>query len=277
LAVLILALGIGANTAIFSLIHAVMLNPLPYKNPGNLCVLWSDFSKSGGNRRAFSAPGNYFDWRDRSRSFQSLTAYAIANRTFTALDQPITPLTHEVTANYFDVLGVSAFRGRTFLPGEDQPGHDRVALISHSLWVSAFGASDVAIGKTVELDGQSAQLIGVMPPGFRVPNNGIPVQPDLWIPASFETLRLERAYRNLVAFGRLKPGVALGQARAELSSIADQIVRENPLTGNAAGVSVELIRDALTQEFRSTFILLLGAVFVIHLIACANVANLLLA
>jgi putative ABC transport system permease protein len=152
-----------------------------------------------------------------------------------------------------------------------------VALISHSLWVSAFGASDVAIGKTVELDGQSAQLIGVLPPGFRVPNNGIPVQPDLWIPASFETLRLERAYRNLVAFGRLKPGIALGQARAELSSIADQIVRENPLTGNAAGVSVELIRDALTQEFRSTFMLLLGAVFVILLIACANVANLLLA
>ena len=151
-----------------------------------------------------------------------------------------------------------------------------MALISHSLWVSAFGASDAAIGKIVELDGQSAQLIGVLPPGFRVPDNGIPVQPDLWMPASFETLRFERTYRNLVAFGRLKPGVTLGQARAELSSIADQIVRENPLTSNAAGVSIELIRDALTQEFRSTLILLLGAVFVILLIACANVANLLL-
>ncbi|HEV3197062.1 MAG TPA: ABC transporter permease [Bryobacteraceae bacterium] len=277
LAALILALGIGANTAIFSLIHAVILNPLPYRNPGNLCVLWSDFSQSGGNRRAFSAPANYFDWRDRNRSFQSLTAYANTNRTFTALDQPITSLTHEVTASYFDVLGVPAFRGRTFLPGEDQPGRDRVVIISHSLWVSAFGASDAAIGKTVELDGQSAQVIGVLPAGFRVPNNGITVQPDLWMPASFETLRLERAYRNLVAFGRLNPGVALGQARAELSSIADRIARENPLAGNAAGVSVELIRDAMTQEFRSTFILLLGAVFVILLIACANVANLLLA
>jgi len=277
LAALILALGIGANTAIFSLIQAVILNPLPYKNPDNLCVIWSDFSKSGGNRRAFSAPGNYLDWRDRNTSFQSLTAYSNTSRTFTALDQPVTPLTHEVTANYFETLGVSAFRGRTFLPSDGQPGHDRLAIISHSLWVSAFGASDAAIGKTVELDGQSAQLIGVLPPGFRVPNNGITVQPDLWMPVSFETLRMDRGQRNLVAFGRLKPGVPLGQARAEMSSIADQIAREHPLAGNSAGVSVELIRDELTREFRGTFSLLLGAVFVILLIACANVANLLLA
>jgi hypothetical protein len=138
LAALILALGIGANTAIFSLIHAVILNPLPYKNPGNLCVLWSDFSKSGGNRRAFSAPGNYFDWRDRNSSFQSLTAYALANRTFTALDQPITPLTHEVTASPRTAPARQACRTRHTrrLANEDPhpPAAVRAGLRAYLAW-----------------------------------------------------------------------------------------------------------------------------------------------
>ena len=134
LSVLILALGIGATAAIFSLIHGILLNPLPYRDPGRLAVVWSDFGKFGGSRHAFTSPADYFDWRERNRSFESMAAYFNTNRTFTGLDQPVTPLTHEVTANFFDVLGVRAYRGRTFVTGEDQPGHDRVAVISFSLW-----------------------------------------------------------------------------------------------------------------------------------------------
>lgn len=276
LSVIIIALGIGATAAIFSLIHAIILNPLPYRQPDQLAVIWTDFSKSGGNRRAFTTAADYFDWRQRSRSFESFAAYSNSSRTLTALDQPVTPLTHEVTANYFDMLGVRALKGRTFLAGEDLPGRDRVAIISHALWKTAFAGSENAIGKTIELDGQNAQLIGVLPPGFRVPNNAITVQPDLWVPASFDNLRQDRAQRTLVVFGRLRPNVGIEQSRAEMAAIEEQIVRENPV-GSARTTSVQSVRDALTGEVRGTFLLLLAAVGIMLLIACANVANLLLA
>ncbi|HEY1339208.1 MAG TPA: ABC transporter permease, partial [Bryobacteraceae bacterium] len=257
LGVLILALGIGATAAIFSLIDGILLNPLPYRDPGRLAVVWSDFGKFGGSRHAFTSPADYFDWRDRNRSFESMAAYFNTNRTFTGLDQPLTPLAHEVTANFFDVLGVRAFRGRTFLPGEDRPGRDRVAVISHSLWQSLFAGSEAAIGKPVELDGTNSILVGVLPPGFRVPNNAITAQPDLWVPASFESQRQERLSRSLVVFGRLRPGVSDGTARAEMVTLAQQIARENPASTNAPDAAVQLIRDDLTNDFRGLFLLLL--------------------
>src|ERR1700750_3397245 len=134
LAILIISLGIGATTAIFSLIDGVLLNPLPFRDSARLAVIWSDFSRQRGYSRALTAPGLFFDWRDRSRGFESMAAFANARRTFTALDRPIAPVTHEVTPNLFDVAGIQAFRGRTFLPDEGLPGKDDVALISHSLW-----------------------------------------------------------------------------------------------------------------------------------------------
>ena len=142
LGVLILSLGIGATTAIFSLIDGVLLHPLPYRDPARLAVIWSDFSRQGGNSRALTAPALFFDWRDRSRSFDSLAAFTYANPTFTALDQPITPPAHMVTANFFDTMGVTAFRGRTFLADEGSPGKDDVAVISYSLWRSVLGGAE---------------------------------------------------------------------------------------------------------------------------------------
>jgi putative ABC transport system permease protein len=277
LAAAIIALGIGAATAIFSLIYGVVLNAMPFRDADRLMAIWSDFSKSGGNRRAYTAPADYFDWKERSRSFAAMTAYRNTNRTLTALDQPLTPLANEVSANYFDVLGVQALRGRTFVAGEDQAGTDNVVVISYSLWKSVFNGSDDVIGRTVELDGRAVQLIGVLPPGFRTPNNAIVTPPDLWIAASFDTQRLERVQRSLVAFGRLKPRVTPAQAEAEMATISTQIAREHPQRAAAPIAWARTIREDMTGEFRGAFLLLLGAVGIMLLIACANVANLLLA
>jgi putative ABC transport system permease protein len=175
LGVLIISLGIGASTAIFSLIDGVLLNPLPFRNSARLAVVWSDFSRLRGYSRALTAPALFFDWRERSRSFAGMAAFVNSNRTFTSFDQPITPFTHEVTPNFFDVAGVQAFRGRTFLRDEGLPGKDGVALISYSLWRSAFGGSESTVNSYVELDGQSVRIVGVLPPGYRPPNNGITV------------------------------------------------------------------------------------------------------
>src|SRR5215471_11526692 len=277
LAVLIISLGIGATTAIFSLIDVVLLNPLPFRDSARLAVIWSDFSRVGGNSRALSTPALFFDWRDHSRSFASMAAIVYTNRTFTALDQPITTHTNEVTPNFFDTAGVQAFRGRTFLPEEGLPGKDDVALITYSLWRSAFAGAESAVGSSVELDGRSVRIVGVLPPGYRPTNNGITVQPDLFVPASFEDQRMERVRRSMGVIGRLRSGVSMAQARAEISAITMQVASETPEGTTPSGAVVNAIRDDLTGEFRRPFFLLQCAVGIMLLIACANVANLLLA
>jgi len=277
LTLVIMALGIGATTAVFSLINGVLLEPLPFRDSGKLAVIWSDFSRLGGNARAFSSPADFFDWRERNRSFEALAAYTNSSRTLTAHEQPVTPLTHEVTANYFDVLGARAFRGRTFVAGEDEPGRNRVAMISYSLWRSAFDGSDTVVGSTVELDGQNTTIIGIVAPGFRAPNNAITVQPDLWLPRSFRELRQDRVQRALVVFGRLRGGLSWEQARSDMGSVAVQIAREHSASVTAPDATVRPIREDLVGEYRAPFFVLQAAVALMLLIACANVANLLLA
>jgi putative ABC transport system permease protein len=276
LGILIIALGIGATTAIFSLIDGVLLNPLPYRDSARLAVIWSDFSRQRGNSRALTAPALFFDWRERSRSFESMAAFTYGNATFTALDQPITTPTHIVTPNFFDTLGIQPFHGRTFLADEGVPGRDHVALISYSLWRSVFGGAESAVGSSVELDNRTVRIVGVLPPGYRPPNNGITVQPDLFLPASFESQRMERVQRSMVTMGRLRDGVSVAQARAEIAAITTQVARETP-AGITPDSLVYAIRDDLTGELRKPFFLLQCAVGIMLLIACANVANLLLA
>jgi putative ABC transport system permease protein len=277
LAVLILSLGIGATTAIFSLIDGVLLNPLPFRDPARLAVIWSDFSLQRGVSRALTAPGVFFDWRERSRSFESMAAISTGRRTFTALDRPITPLTHEVTPNLFDVAGVQAFRGRTFLPDEGTAGKDDVAMISHSVWRSVFGGADSVVGSSVEVDGRSMRIVGVLPPFYRMPNNGITTQPDLFVPVSFAKQRMNRLGRSMVVIGRLRPGVTVAEARAEIRAITAQVARENPEGSTPPSAVVNAIRDDMTGDFRRPFFLLQCAVGIMLLIACANVASLLLA
>jgi putative ABC transport system permease protein len=277
LGVLIISLGIGATTAIFSLIDGVLFNPLPYRDSARLAVIWSDFSRLRGNSRAFTSPALFFDWRDRSRSFESMAAFVNTNRTLTALERPVTAFTHEVTPNFFEVLGVQALRGRTFLADEGTSGKDDVALISYSLWQSAFAGSESVIGSSVELDGRGRKIVGILPASYRAPNNGITAQPDLFVPASFEKQRMERVYRSMVVIGRLREGVYVAQARTEIGAITAQIMRQTPEGTTPPGAVVNAIRDDLTGEFRRPFFLLQFAVGIMLLIACANVANLLLA
>ncbi len=278
LAISIIALGIGAATAIFSLIYGVVLNDLPFRNPDRLMTVWSDFSQTGGGgRRGFTAPADYYDWKERTQSFAAMTAYAGTNRTFTALDPPVTPIAHQVPANYFDVLGVNAIRGRTFAAGEDRDGSGSGVIISHTLWKSIFNGAEDAIGKSVELDGRAVRVIGILPPGFRMPNGAAATPADLWIPASFDAMRLERVQRPLTVFGKLKPGVTPAQAVAEMDSLSRQIAREHPQFTASPRAWARPVRDDMTGEFRDVFLLLMGAVGIILSIACANVANLLLA
>jgi len=277
LAVLVISLGIGSTTAIFSLIDGVLLNPLPFRDPARLAVLWSDFSRQGGYSRALTAPALFFDWRDRSRSFESMAAFTNTDRTLTALDRPVTLFAHEVTPNLFEVAGIRAFRGRTFLPDEGLEGNDDVALISYGVWRSTFGGSESLVGASVQLDGRSVRIVGVLPPAYRMPNNGITRQPDLFLPASFERQRMERVSRSMVIIGRLRGGVTVAQARAEIAAITAQVVRETPEGVTPPGSVVNAVRDDMTGEYRRPFFLLQCAVGIMLLIACANVANLLLA
>ncbi|MGC4049231.1 MAG: ABC transporter permease [Paludibaculum sp.] len=255
LAVLIIGLGIGATTAIFSLIDGVLLNPLPYRDPARLAVVWSDFSRQNGNSRALTAPALYFDWREHSQGFKSLAAFTYSNATFTALDQPITPPTHIVTPNFFQTLGIQPVRGRTFLAEEGQPGKDDVALISYSLWQSVFGGNESTVGSSVELNGRSVRIVGILPLGYRPPNNGITVQPDLFLPASFEGQRMERIQRSMVIVGRLRDGVSVEQARSEIAAITARIAKETP-SGITPDSLLSSIRNDLTGEFRKPFFLL---------------------
>src|SRR5215831_8078894 len=250
LGVLIISLGIGASTAIFSLIDGVLLNPLPFRDSARLAVIWSDFSRLRGYSRALTAPALFFDWRERSQSFSGMAAFTYSNRTLTSFDQPLTPSTHEVTPNFFDVAGVPAFRGRTFLLDDGMPGKDGVALISYSLWRSAFGGSESTVGSSVELDGRSVRIVGILPPGYRPPNNGITVQPDLFLPASFENRRLERVQRSMVIVGRLRDGASVAEARGEIAAITAQAAREYPEGTTPPASLVNAIRDDLMGEFR---------------------------
>ena len=157
-----------------------------------------------------------------------MAAFVYTNTTFTALEQPITTPAHKVTPNFFDAIGVQAFRGRTFLADEGLSGKDDVALISYPLWRSVFGGAESAVGSSVELDKRSVRIIGVLPPGYRPPNNGITAQPDLFLPASFESQRLERVQRSMVIIGRLRDGVSVAQAHAEIAAITTEVAHETP-------------------------------------------------
>lgn len=277
LSILIISLGVGATSAIFSLIDGVLLNPLPFRDPRGLTVIWSDFSRQNGASRALSAPALFFGWRERSRSFESMAAYVGTNRTFTALDQPITCLTHEVTPNFFNVAGVQVLRGRTFLPDEGLPGKDGVVLISHSLWRSIFNESESVVGSSIEVNGRNLLIVGVLPSTYRAPYNAATIQPDLFVPASFDDQRTERVRRSMVILARLRRGVSVEQAHSEIAAITNQIARENPAGTTPPSALVNEIREDLTGELRRPFLLLQAAVGIMLLIACANVSNLLLA
>ncbi|HEX5421679.1 MAG TPA: ABC transporter permease, partial [Gammaproteobacteria bacterium] len=223
LAVMILALGIGANTAIFSLLSAVVLRPLPFKAPDRLVVLWDDFTALGGPADVEPAPANYVDWKTRARSFEDIAAMEKKTYNLTGGGEPEKLTGIRATANLFSLLGMQPLLGRTFLPDDEGADASPVVVVSRSLWMQRYGGAPAIVGRTIVLDGLKRTVIGVVPDDFEFPSADAVV----WVPASFSPQELSpRDSYFWYVVARLKSGVSLDQAQAEMTSIAKIIQRE---------------------------------------------------
>jgi predicted permease len=272
-AIVALALGIGANTAIFSVVNTVLLRPLPYKEPERLVMVWEDASKHGYPRDT-PAAANYIDWREQNQVFEGMAAIADQSFNLTGVGEPERIDGRRVSGNLFALLGVEPQLGRAFSAEEDQPGAERVVIMSHGLWQRRFGSDPNITGKLLTLNGESYRVIGVMPSHFRFPSREV----DLWVPIAFtqqEAASRGRHYLQVVA--RLKPGVSLQQAQAEMNGIATRLQQQYPDQNADLGAAVTLLHEHVAGDIKPALLILLGAVGFVLLIACANVANLLLA
>jgi putative ABC transport system permease protein len=272
----ILALGIGANTAIFSVVDAVLLRPLPYGDVGSLVVIFGDGSARGQANRLGTSVADFLDWREQARVFSGLVALRNESRRITSVETPIVPLVHAVSPDYFDVLGVRPLIGRGFVAGEDAPGKHDVVILSHGIWQSAFGGDAGIIGRSIGLDDRQHTVVGVMPADF-YSAHFIPVQPGLWVPAPVQDLRQERSTRDRLVYGRLAPGKRIADARADMAAVTKRIAQQHPETNDRWSANVVPLRDHAVGQFSRTGAILLAAVGVVLLIACANVASLTLA
>src|SRR5262245_43972473 len=272
IAVLTLALGIGANTAIFSIVHATLIRPLPYERPDELVMVW-ERNRQRGLEQSQVSPVTYSDWREQKHIFDKIAGWWYPQVNLTeAKSEPLRVRTVDVTDAFFDVLGAHPVMGRGFQPGEDRPGGERLAVIGHQLWQNRYNSDPNIIGKAITLDGRSYSVIGVAPPGFDYPN-----ATQLWCSLGWEPRQHNRAARFFEVVARLKPGVTLKQAQAEINALSIRIARENPQSNKDWGAVVISLRDQLVGDFRLALLVLFGAVGLVLLIACANVANLLLA
>jgi putative ABC transport system permease protein len=270
-AVLTLALGLGANAAIFSFLDGVLLKPLAYPDAEQLVQIWE--KPPGSSRNSVSAL-NYLDWEQQATSFQAMAARTGDTVTLTGRREPVQLRVSRVSAPYFDVLGVRPARGRAFAKGEDQAGQDRVAIISHRLWRSTFGEEAAVLGRSITLDGDSHTIIGIMPAGSEFDRGWT----DLWLPLTLPRESVTRNFHYLNITARLKPGVTLEQAQAEMSGIAARIAELYPAIKKGWGATVDRLVDRVVgDQLRASVYVLMAAVGAVLLIGCANLANLLLA
>jgi predicted permease len=272
-AVLTLTLGVGATTAIFSVVDAVLLRPLPYRDPSGLVSLYEDRTRDGFPRKEFT-PANYADCKTQ-QIFEDISAGVEDFFNLSASGGDLERLMGErFTWNIFPLLGVRPLLGRVFREDEDRPGFEHVTLISYRLWHGRFGADPGVIGRDLLLNGQKYSVIGVMPPRFSFPGKNA----DLWIPVAFTPQQLaSRGEHYLTVVARLRPGVRVKQANAELQVLAQRLVGQNPeIMKFVDGFVAEPLRQTYTRDVRRGLIVLLTAVGFILLIACANIANLLL-
>jgi putative ABC transport system permease protein len=270
----ILALGIGANTALFSVVDAVLLRPLPFPEPGRMMRLQEVPPPPAGSLRAAS-PADYFDWRAQSRSFAALAAYRGGSLTLTGGQEPEALTAATVMGDFFSVLAIQPVLGRVFAPDEEEPGHDDVVILSQSLWQSRFGSDPRILGRGLVLDGRRHTVVGVMP-AFRVAA-WYPATVQVWTPLAWTAKeRAVRSERLLNVIARLKPGVDRLQAQAEMDALAGRLAQQYPEADKGWTAVVQPLHDYLTERVRPALLLLLGAVVFVLLIACANVAHLVL-
>jgi putative ABC transport system permease protein len=271
-AIATLALGIGANTAVYSLVRGVLFRALPFAAPERLVALNETYPARGYTAMVASPP-NYIDWKARSRSFSSMAAYTTGDIALSEAGEPERLRATLVTADFFETLGVAPIAGRTFAPDEFVSGRDRVAVLSHGVWQRRFGGDPAVVGRTILLDGDAYRVAGVMPATFRFPEDG----PDAWVPLVFsDNVSTQRGAHYLSVVGRLKSGVTLAQAKADLQAIGADLARKYRDTNEGHGATATPLRDSLVKAVRPALLTLLGAVAFVTLIACANVANLLL-
>ena len=274
-AVIALALGIGANTAIFSVVNAVLLRPLPFNQPDRLVKVWPQKPETSVSKAEF------VEIRDNNQSFDDLALYSGWSFTLTGGDEPAKVSGARTTAQFFSLLGVNAALGRTFLPDEDQPGRSHVALLSYGTWERRFGSDQNIIGQSITIDGEAHMIVGVLKPDFRFPDNQFPkFSFELVVPAPLDPSDNDdftAGYLNVM--GRLKQGVSVQQAQAEVVQIARNSRAKFPRSPDSYGLNatVTMLQTEMVGDTRPLLLILLGAVGLVLLIACANVANLQLA
>jgi putative ABC transport system permease protein len=285
--VLALALGIGANTAIFSVVNTVLLRPLPFERPEQLVLLWEThpFGKQLGYEHLPGSTANFVDWRSRNDTFEGLAALNSWNVALTGRDEPQRLTGVKASANLFSLLRVEPAAGRGFLADDERPGANRVVVISHGLWQRRFGSDPSVLNQTLTLDGDSYTVVGIMPAGVSFPQDmGMPAffdfsaKTDLWTPYVFTDRETQnRGSHHIAVVGRLKEGVRLEQAQAQLDNIARQLEEQHPQDNKDWRVAAVSLHEQVVGKSRLAILILLGAVGFVLLIACANVANLLLA
>ena len=268
-ALLALTLGIGANTAIFSVVYATLLAPMPYPNPDQLVMVWS---KTNGNNNGVSA-GDFLDWKNQNKLFQNMIAWTGGSFSLSTGGHPEQIRARIVSPGSFDMVGEPLKLGRDFLPEEGQVGRDHVVVMTHKLWVERFGSDPKIIGQKIRMNGETYTVVGVLAAG----------QPDrleshLFVPLAFKPDQINHDFHWLLVMGRLKPGVTLQQANADMDSVTRHIAEIYPVSNKGWGATVEQLQnDFISPELIKNIWLLMGAVAFILLIACVNVANLLLA
>ena len=273
-ALLTLALGIGANTAIFSVVNGVLLHPLPFKDPERLVRVWhTPPAKSFPGMPTFSvSAANYVDWQRDNHVFESMAIYSYRGLTLTGVAQPVQVDACTVSSGFFETLGVAPLYGRIFKPEEDQPGHN-VVILGYRFWQEHFGANPEIVGHNVTFDGKNFLVAGVMPGSFRFPDIA-----QVWTPMGWtDKERAVRGEHHSVVIARLKPGVEVKQAQAEMNTISSRLEQLYPADDRGWGALVVPLHKDLVSDVRPALLVLLGAVAFVLLIACANVANLALA
>jgi len=270
--VLTLSLGIGGTTTMFSLVEAVLLRPLPYPDEDRIVMVWETKPAEGVDKKV-GTPGNFQDWRANTRTIDHLSGLARFDATLTGRGEPRRLDGRRVSASIFTALGVQPLLGRAFTADDERPGADAV-IVAHHLWRDAFGGDPGIIGSRVVLNDTPRTIVGVMPPGFKLPRG----PDDVWVPLILtDWERQARGSHWLMALGRLKPGVTLAQAQADMDVIAERLERDFPRWNAREGLLVEPIRDEMMAGLRRPVLVLMGAVLLVLAIACINAANLLLA
>ena len=268
-AVLTLALGIGANTAIFSIVYAVLLKPLPYSEPDRIMRLWMAAPEKDVSQLVFSGP-NFVDVRDQSKTFLALAAHRGWPFIVTGGSQPLRVYGQRVSASLFNVLGVAPLMGRTFAPGEDIEGKDSVVVVSNRFWRMYFGGAPDIIGRRVMVSDAPRTVIGVMPQDFQFPSP----ENDLWVPLAMTAQDRNRSLETFYVVGRLRDGVSPQQAKSEMAGIASRLAEQFPSSNKGKTIRVVPLQEDLVRDVRPSLLVLLGAVAFVLLITCANLANL---